>query len=353
MRFRIDPDTLDFALPDELIAQEPTPERDQARLLVLRRSTGQIEHRRFADLGDYLRAGDVLVLNKAKVSKTKLTGKKNTGGKVEVIFLEKLSVPGATTEEWKALVRPPVKDGAEFEVGGDDDFSSPAALTLAVARREPAGEYVLTVKRGDVERAITQNGRLPLPPYIKRPAGDPRTASDERDYQTVYAKIEGSVAAPTAGLHFSERLLSDLKNKGVHVVEILLHVGWGTFKPIADKVATHQMLGEKYEVTPDAMETLNAAKREHRRIVAVGTTSTRTLESLDGATLTGETSLFIKPGFQFKWIDALITNLHVPRSTPVSLTATFSGLKNLEQAYAAAIDERYRFYSYGDAMLIL
>lgn len=338
--FRIDPETLDFDLPADRIAQTPAPERDQARLFVLERSSGNISHRRFFELADHLNPGDVLVLNKAKVSKAKLTGKKSTGGKVEVIFLERLN----GGNEWKALVRPLVKDGTEFEVG--------THLKVAVKGRLESGEYALQIKQGDVQTALTAEGRLPLPPYIKRAPDDPLTALDEREYQTIYASNEGSVAAPTAGLHFSEKLLTQLKAKGVQVVEILLHVGWGTFKPIVDTVASHRMLGEKYEVSPEAMKELTSAKKEKRRIVAVGTTCTRTLESLDGAALKGETSLFIRPGFEFKWVDALITNFHVPRSTPVSLTAAFAGLANLERAYEAAIAGNYRFYSYGDAMLI-
>ncbi len=348
--FRIDPATLDFTLPDELIAQEPAKVRDQARLLVLHRATGKIEHKTFVDLEQYLKPDDVLVLNKAKVSKSKLLGHKSSGGKIEVIFLERLN-GGA----WKALLRPTVKAGTLFNAGG---------LTLTAKERFETGEYALEVKAGNVEHALTSGGRLPLPPYIKRNPDDPRVKMDEREYQTIYAQQEGSVAAPTAGLHFSERLLSALKSKGVNVVEILLHVGWGTFKPIVDTVATHQMLSEKYEVSAAAMKTLKAAKKAGHRVIAVGTTSTRTLESLPlpdgeragvrGKTPTaGETKLFIQPGYKFKYVDALITNLHVPRSTPVSLTAAFAGLENLERAYAAAIQEKYRFYSYGDAMLVL
>ncbi|MCG3203471.1 MAG: S-adenosylmethionine:tRNA ribosyltransferase-isomerase [Elusimicrobia bacterium] len=345
--FRIDPDTLDFQLPEDRIAQEPTLERDQARLLVLNRQTGQIFHRRFFDLIEYLRVGDVLVLNKAKVSKAKLMGKKGTGGKVEVIFLEKMV---GITNQWKALVRPLVKEGQRFQVGKN--------LTVKVVNRFRSGEYALQVENGSVEKELSQEGRLPLPPYIKRSMDDPRIQKDERDYQTIYAEKEGSVAAPTAGLHFSEKLLSLIKGKGVHVVEILLHVGWGTFKPIIENVSSHQMLPERFEVTAEAFRVIKAARADGRRVIAVGTTSTRTLESLDEKIdetlplITGSTDIFIQPGYRFNRIDALITNLHVPRSTPVSLTAAFSGLKNLEKAYAAAIGEGYRFYSYGDAMLV-
>ena len=341
MSFRIDPATLAFALPDDRIAQVPSAERDQARLLVLNRADGAIAHRRFADIGDYLRAGDVLVLNKARVSKAKLVGKKSTGGKIEVIFLERNNGNG----EWKALLRPPVKDGAAFEAG--------PGLKLSVKTRLADGEYILSVVSGDIEWALTNEGRLPLPPYIKRRPNDPLNALDEREYQTVYATHEGSVAAPTAGLHFSERLLSQLKAKGVKIVEVLLHVGWGTFKPIMDTIESHRMLSERYEVSDEAYAEVVLAKKENRRVIAVGTTSTRTLESIEADRLTGGTALFIKPGYQFRRVDALITNLHVPRSTPVSLTAAFAGLKNLENAYAAAIQENYRFYSYGDAMLVI
>ncbi len=339
-RFRIDPDTLDFALSENLIAQTPAKQRDHARLMVLHRNTGAIEHRIFSDIIDYLNAGDVLVINKAKVSRAKLAGQKSSGGKVEVIFLERIN----NNAHWKALVRPFVKTDAEIKLGDK--------LTVAVKSRFESGEYLLETKSGDVEQALTHDGKLPLPPYIKRAANDPLTALDENEYQTVYASTEGSVAAPTAGLHFSEALLEKIKKKGVRVVDVLLHVGWGTFKPITESVRSHKMLGEKYEVSAETLNELTSAKREGRRIVAVGTTSTRTLESLEkGAT--GETSLFIQPGFQFKWVNALITNLHVPRSTPVSLTAAFAGLHNLEKAYEVAIAENYRFFSYGDAMMVL
>lgn len=340
--FHINPRTLDFDLPENLIAQEPLRERDQARLLVLNRSNGKIEHRIFSDFPAYLKPGDVLVVNKAKVSRAKLIGRKPTGGKVEAIFLGAMDQPGL----WKALVRPLLKEGTSFSVT--------EGISVVIEGRTALGEYVLRVAHDNFEKILERHGQVPLPPYIKRDETDARHATDQVDYQTVFAAVSGSVAAPTAGLHFSENLLSRLKSAGVVIVEVLLHVGWGTFRPIAGLVEQHQMLPEKYEVSESAFAELVHAKKENRRILAVGTTSTRTLESIGvGRTLKGDTSLFIKPGFQFQCVDALITNLHVPRSTPVSLTAAFAGLNNLEKAYAEAIAQKYRFFSYGDAMLIL
>lgn len=336
--FAIQPDTLDFELPENLIAQTPEKKRDHARLMVLNRAADTIEHRRFSDLIDYLRAGDVLVVNKARVNKAKLIGKKATGGRVEAIFVR----PKADGK-WVALMRPLLKDGVavQFENG----------LSAVVAGREENGEYRLDCNGADVATVLEKHGTVPLPPYIERKNGN-AGHDDESDYQTVYATALGSIAAPTAGLHFTTELLDAIRAKGVRVVEILLNVGWGTFRPIADRVDDHKMLAESYEVSPAAFEEISNAKKEKRRVVAVGTTSTRTLESLDKG-LTGDTNLFIKPGFKFKYVDALVTNLHVPRSTPVSLTAAFAGFNLLERAYAEAIAKEYRFFSYGDAMLVL
>ncbi len=336
--FKIDPATLDFELPEHLIAQTPPAERDQARLLVLHRKTGQIEHRLFSDLRSYLVPGDVLVLNNAKVSRAKLMGRKPSGGKVEAIFVEKTG-----DDEWRALVRPLLKEGTVFHVG--------SGAPVTVAGRFPSGEYRLATNGANIELILEKEGKLPLPPYIKREENDPRHFADQSTYQTVYASATGSVAAPTAGLHFSDRLLAALKSNGILIAEVLLHVGWGTFRPIADTVDQHEMLAEKFEIPAASLAAIEAAKREKRRIISVGTTSTRSLESLP--LTSGETKLFIKPGFQFKQVDALITNLHVPRSTPVSLTAAFAGFENLERCYAEAIEQNYNFYSYGDAMLIL
>jgi len=341
---KIDPHTLEFVLPEELIAQEPLEKRDDARMAVIHRDTGKIEHRHFSDLAEYLHSGDLLVLNKARVSPARLFGKKSTGGKLEVLFLS-----ASTTEgHWRALVRPPMKDGTAFTLDG--------GFKGHIAGRTPDGEHLVKCDFNPHD-AMKAAGRIPLPPYIKRGMSDLRAAHDAEYYQTVYASVPGSVAAPTAGLHFTLEQLGALQKKGVRVAEIVLHVGWGTFRPIGDDVESHRMLGERYEVSPEAMKAIREAKQEDRRIVAVGTTATRTLESLPDdlpeAGASGETSLFIRPGHFFKLVGALITNLHVPRSTPVSLTAAFAGLDNLERAYDEAVREKYRFYSFGDAMLVI
>ena len=342
--FRIAADTLDFNLPDDLIAQDPLTQRDQARLLVLDRSRRELDHRSFADLTGYLRAGDLLVLNAARVNPAKLVGRKATGGRVEIILLAPLG-RGA----WKALARPFLKDGAEILFAGE--------ARATVAGRFSDGEYRLQFGGGDPGALMSAEGRLPLPPYIKRAADDPRHALDRELYQTVYAKTPGSVAAPTAGLHFTDALLAGLRAKGIEIATLVLHVGWGTFRPIAARVQDHRMLSERYEIRAESAAAIARARRDKRRIVAVGTTCTRVLESLpddfSGEAASGETDLFIRPGFGFRWVGGLITNFHVPRSTPVALTAAFAGMERLESAYADAIHRRYRFFSYGDAMLIL
>lgn len=345
MIFRIHPATLDFELPEELIAQEPTPQRDQARLLVLNKKVGSIEHRVFADLVDYLQAGDVLVINRARVNTSKVEAKKTTGGRVEIVFLEKTSA----LDTWKALVRPLLKEGTEI-------LFSTGERAIQAGRAEE-GENLIRFLSGSADEVMKKDGRVPLPPYIKRTPADPRRRSDEENYQTVYASEPGSVAAPTAGLHFSEGLLARLKAKGVLIAPLLLNVGWGTFRPITGDVAAHRMLPETFSMPIETYREIEKAKKENRRVITVGTTSTRVVESVPenavAENLQGATNLFITPGFSFRWIQGLITNLHVPKSTPVSLTAAFAGLSLLEKAYHQAIENKYRFFSYGDAMLVL
>ena len=339
----IDPTTLNFELPEDRIAQEPLAQRDHAKLMVLDRGAGTLEHRIFSEIADYLRAGDLLVLNKAKVDAVKLVGRKTTGGQVEMIFLG----PNGNLGEWRALVRPLLKDNTDVEFDGE--------CRATVLGRAEQGEFRVRVDEKSLDALLKTQGRVPLPPYIKRSKTDKRHRSDQRDYQTVYAAAPGSIAAPTAGLHFTQSLLERLRRNHVEILEILLHVGWGTFRPIAGAVDEHRMLAERYEVDEGIAARLRFAKREGSRVIAVGTTCTRTLETIadPAAPLVGESALFIKPGFPFRMLDALITNFHVPRSTPVALTAAFAGLPLLEKAYAAAIENKYRFYSYGDAMLIL
>lgn len=342
--FRIDPETLDFPLPDHLIAQEPVAERDSARLMVLRRSTGTMEHRYFSDLPEFLAPGDTLVINIARVNHAKLIGRKPTGGRVEVIVLG----PDGRKDHWRALVRPRLSIGTEFQL---------ASVSAVLRERTEEGENIVEIPGEPLNRLMETEGRVPLPPYIKRDVDDRRHQQDARDYQTVYGSVPGSVAAPTAGLHFSEPLLEKLRSNGVDVVPVVLHVGWGTFRPISTGVAAHRMLAESYELAEESVRRLLRARADGRRIIAVGTTSTRVLESLPenvaSAGARGETSLFVRPGHQFRWIDGLITNFHVPRSTPIAMASAFAGMEPLEKAYREAVRERYRFFSYGDAMLIL
>jgi len=341
----IDPVNLDFELPADLIAQEPLAERDQARLMVVNRSSGSIDGKKFSDLTQFLAAGDVLVLNRAKVSPAKLVGRKETGGRVEMICIGPSSDPFL----WRSLIRPELRVGTEFVLRN--------GVHVKLEARAQNGENLVRFLDGDPATSMEQEGRLPLPPYIKRQDEDARTAEDGANYQTVYASVPGSLAAPTAGLHFTTALLSHLRAQGVKILEIVLQVGWGTFKPIKGDFRAHMMLPEKYEVDRQTYDELVDARRSNRRIFAVGTTVTRVLESLNDQEppdrLKGETQLFIRPGFSFQWLSGLITNFHVPRSTPISLTAAFLGMDRLEDAYRRAIQEKYRFYSYGDAMLIL
>lgn len=335
----INPATLDFELPEDRIAQAALPQRDEARLMVLNRVTGEITHCIFKDLVNILTSNDVVVLNNTRVNHAKFYGKKKTGGRVEIIFIE----PTAGLNEWKALVRPFVKENSNIilDIG----------KSITIKGHGANGENIVYCHDFNPGELMEKKGLIPLPPYIKREKNHLGARSDEQDYQTVYAQVPGSIAAPTAGLHFTEKLLEQLRAKGIQIIEVLLNVGWGTFKPVSGGIDSHQMLPERYEVTSEAFLEIKKAKEKGKRIISVGTTSTRVLESLPN--LKGETRLFIKPGFEFKWVSGLITNFHVPRSTPIALTAAFGGLKLLEKAYALAIEKKYRFYSYGDAMLIM
>ncbi|SMB98855.1 S-adenosylmethionine--tRNA ribosyltransferase-isomerase [Thermanaeromonas toyohensis ToBE] len=335
----------DYYLPPELIAQHPVEPRDASRLLVLHRKAGMLEHRRFYELPLYLKPGDILVLNDTRVIPARLLGKKaETGGQVELLLLRPLR-----RDCWEALVRPGrrIPPGTELLFGQGE-------LRAKVLERTPQGGRLVEFKyEGEWEEILGRLGEVPLPPYIKEKLPDP-----ER-YQTVYASRPGSVAAPTAGLHFTPRLLKELKEKGVKIVYILLHVGLGTFRPVKEEVVEkHRMHAEYFCVDPEAARTINEARRQGGRVIAVGTTVVRTLET--AATPEGEikpreglTELFIYPGYRFKAVDGLITNFHLPRSTLLMLVCAFAGRERVLEAYQVAIKERYRFYSFGDAMLIL
>ncbi|GBF35325.1 S-adenosylmethionine:tRNA ribosyltransferase-isomerase [Desulfocucumis palustris] len=335
----------DYFLPEELIAQDPGLKRDESRLLVLRRDGSGMEHRKFNNIVEYLAPGDVLVINDTRVIPARLFARKApTGAEIEVLLLRQLS-----PHSWETLVRP----GKRVRPGTRLIFSQ-GLLEADVADVTDAGGRILDFKyQGDFNEVIEKIGRMPLPPYIKNYPADPGR------YQTVYAREPGSVAAPTAGLHFTPELLERIKGKGVNIVSVLLHVGLGTFRPVtAENVEEHLMHREYYEITPRAAEIINGARAGAGRVIAVGTTSTRCLESSaeqDGKVRpgTGWTDIFIYPGYKFKVIDGLITNFHLPCSTLLMLVSAFAGRERVLDAYRTAVDRRYRFFSFGDAMLLI
>ena len=332
-----------YDLPEERIAQTPVEPRDHSRLMVLHRDTDQIEHRHFYDVIDYLKPGDVLVINETRVIPARLFGERAGGGACEVLLLRQLG-----PKRWETLVKPgkKLKPGAEITFGG-------GRLRARIAETTDVGGRIVDFDcDGTFEAALDELGEMPLPPYIHE------RLEDKERYQTVYAKQEGSAAAPTAGLHFTPELLNRIREKGVDVVPVLLHVGLGTFRPVkTENVEEHEMHSEYFEVTAEAAARINAARERGGRVVAVGTTSVRTLESAaeNGVLLPrrGETSIFIKPGYRFQMVDALITNFHLPGSTLVMLVSALYDREKILAAYEEAVRDGYRFFSFGDAMLIL
>lgn len=334
----------DYDLPQELIAQTPIENREMSRLLVMNRKTGELEHRIFHDIIEYLNPGDCLVLNDTRVLPARLYGEKEgTGGKMEFVLLKQMDL-----NRWEVMVRPgkKAKEGKTF-VFGDGLLKGIVEKVMDNGNRQVFFEY-----EGNFYDVIDRIGLMPLPPYITE------SLNDRERYQTVYAKHLGSAAAPTAGLHFTQDLLHRLEEKGVKIVYCTLHVGIGTFRPVkAEHVEDHRMHSEHYTLTQEAADTINAAKAAGKRIIAVGTTSCRTLESIgkeDGTVeaTQGDTSIFIYPGYRFKVIDGLITNFHLPQSTLVMLVSAFSTREHVLHAYEEAIKERYRFFSFGDAMFL-
>jgi len=334
----------DYPLPKDLIAQRPLSERDASRLLVADRSSGALSDKVFSEFLNLIPAGDVLVLNDTKVFPARILGKKkHTGGKVDVLLLGR-----ADEKNWRCLVQPALKEGQEilFESGG---FSAEAFFV----KRDSDGIPVLQFQEGlDARQLAEKIGTMPLPPYIKREAEN----SDLEKYQTVFARQEGAVAAPTAGLHFTRELLEKLKQKGVEILSVTLHVGYGTFKPVED-LENHKMHSEEFELSAEVAEKINRAKLEKRKIWAVGTTTLRVLETcvqkkklVPGK---GQTDLFIRDPFEFEIVDKLVTNFHLPKTTLLLLVSAFMGENLRKKAYEHAIKEKYRFYSYGDAMVIL
>lgn len=332
-----------YQLPEELIAQTPIEPRDHSRLLVYDREKKSLEHRHFYDVKEYLRAGDVLVLNETKVIPARLYGKKRgVGTDFEFLLLKRLRL-----DTWEVIMRP----GKKLKPGGWVDFGPDLAAELMCKKEDGVCE-VRFVYDGVFEELLDQYGNMPLPPYITE-----KLEKKER-YQTVYAREDGSAAAPTAGLHFTPELLEEIEKKGVSIVKILLHVGLGTFRPMKEeRVEEHVMHAEYYSVSKDAADIVNAAKREGRRVIAVGTTSVRTLESAAKSGVlqakSDETDIFIYPGYEWQMVDALITNFHLPKSTLVMLVSALTGREEILQVYRQAVEERYRFFSFGDAMLIV
>ena len=344
----------DYTLPRELIASHPAASRDSSRLLVMDRATGGIEHGIFHDIVALIPGGDAIVLNETRVIPARLRGHKHTGARAEVLLLhpahQELTDLPAGEDTWIAVVRP----GARLRAGAVVEISD--ALSVEIADALPDGRRIVRiVSELAVAEALERYGEVPLPPYIERA---PRPEDRER-YQTVYARTEGSVAAPTAGLHFTPGMLGALERKGVRVLRLVLHVGLGTFRPVdVEKAAEHRMHAERFVLPESTAAAISEVRDAGGRIWAVGTTVARTLEtraSADGRVSPGEgwTSLFIRPPWTFRVVDRLITNFHLPRSTLLMLVAAFGGLDPVLRAYRAAVDRRYRFYSYGDAMVIL
>ncbi|MFZ5643142.1 MAG: tRNA preQ1(34) S-adenosylmethionine ribosyltransferase-isomerase QueA [Bacillota bacterium] len=336
----------DYYLPEELIAQDPLPCRDESRLMVVKREKGTFEHRKFKDIVEYLHPGDVLVLNETRVIPARLMGvKEGTGGIIEVLLLNKKE-----DNLWEALVKP----GRRARAGTRLIFGDGILKGTVVDATDSGGRIIRFEGFVPFEEALYNIGKMPLPPYIKKYPEDPGR------YQTVYARTEGSVAAPTAGLHFTADLLSAIKNMGIKVVTVLLHVGLGTFRPVqVEDIREHHMHEEFYQISPGAATAINEARQSPGgRVIAVGTTTVRCLESGavgEGRVSAGSgyTDIFIYPGYEFKVVQGLVTNFHLPRSTLIMMISALAGQERILNAYSEAVDLRYRFFSFGDAMLIL
>lgn len=333
-----------YELPQELIAQDPLEDRSSSRLMVLNKNNGRVSHKRFSDITEYLRKGDCLVLNNTKVIPARLLGvKEDTGAAVEVFLLKRLDA-----NTWETLVKPgkKLKPGARVVFGG-------GLLRCEIKEVVQEGNRIVSFEYDGIwEEVLDKLGEMPLPPYITH------KLQDKNRYQTVYAKFEGSAAAPTAGLHFTKELLKQIEDMGVDIAYVTLHVGLGTFRPVkVDDVTEHHMHSEYYIVDQDAADKINRAKASGNRVICVGTTSCRTIESAADENghiepIQGDTSIFIYPGYKFKLLDCLITNFHLPESTLIMLVSALAGRENVLNAYKEAVNERYRFFSFGDAMFI-
>ena len=333
-----------YDLPEELIAQDPLEKRSNSRLMVLDKKSGDVTHRHFYDIKDYLRPGDCLVINNTRVIPARLIGEREeTGGKVELLLLKRKS-----DDVWETLVKP----GKKARIGSRLTFGNGLLKAEVIDIVEEGNRLVRFEYQGIFEEILDQLGQMPLPPYITH------QLQDKNRYQTVYAKYDGSAAAPTAGLHFTKELLQEIKDMGVSIAEVTLHVGLGTFRPVkVENVLDHHMHSEFFQISQEAADMINETKRQGHRVIAVGTTSTRTLESAADENgflreKSGWTEIFIYPGYQFKVIDGLITNFHLPESTLVMLVSALAGRDHIMEAYHQSVEQKYRFFSFGDAMLI-
>ena len=334
----------DFYLPEELIAQHPLEKRDESRLMVLDKKTGEIEHKRFYDIIDYLNKGDTLVLNNTRVMPARLIGEKeNTGGKIEFLLLKRVE-----GDKWECLAKP----GKSAREGRRFTFGNGILKAEVIEVLENGNRIVEFYYEGIFEQVLDSLGEMPLPPYIHE------KLEDKERYQTVYSKEKGSAAAPTAGLHFTEELLERIKEKGINIAYVTLHVGLGTFRPVkVENIEEHDMHSEYYVLDEENAKIINDTKDRGNRVISVGTTSTRTLETIGDETghvkaQSGWTNIFIYPGYKFKIIDNLITNFHLPESTLIMLVSALAGKENILNAYNLAVKEKYRFFSFGDAMFI-
>lgn len=351
-----------YDLPSELIAQYPAEERTSSNLLVVNRCSGKTQDKKFSDLPDYLKAGDLLVLNDSRVIKARLIGtKKETGAKIELFLVKR--IPNTNSDSWEVLAKPAKRlhIGDIVEFGKTDEDSDHCALSARVDAKTDDGFVHVSFEYDGIFMEVLESlGKIPLPPYIHRDAEE----LDELRYQTVYSAVPGSAAAPTAGLHFTEDMLDTLKRSGVEIAFVTLHVGLGTFRPVKDdNILDHKMHSEEYHISKKTADMINLAKKEGRRVICIGTTSVRTVESaardkFDDGILTlkeesGDTDIFIYPGYEFKVVDAMLTNFHLPESTLLMLISAFYDRTEMLKIYEDAVIKKYRFFSYGDAMLIL
>ncbi|MCA6070271.1 MAG: tRNA preQ1(34) S-adenosylmethionine ribosyltransferase-isomerase QueA [Endomicrobium sp.] len=345
-----------YEIPESLIAQKPVENRQDSKLFVIDRASEKFYHRRFSDIIEYFNSGDCLIINTTKVVPSRLFGKKISGGKVELLFLD----PCQQSEEYKVLLKPFIAIGKKIYF--DDGYE------CEILSKTELGETLVKFNKSGVLEFLQDYGIMPLPPYINRKGNLAQELSDfdKQRYQTIYAKNFGAIAAPTAGLHFTDDILTCLKEKGINIATLTLHVGWGTFRPItAMELNNHNMLPEKFTLDKTNAEIINSAIKTNKKIIAVGTTSVRAIETIAKKVgflendktymqgCSGETSIFIYPGYKFKIINTLITNLHLPKSTPLMMTSAFSSRKLMLRAYKEAVQKKYRFFSYGDSMLIL